>query len=230
MKHFKILKKNTNTLIILIFFFSINIQSQEYNKKTRNFIGTFHTNNTTINGISVGAFPNYTDQVRFVKTNGIRIEAPGIGFLAFMAGNSLLLGSDNNIYEEIVNGINISSGTIGDVLYNGITIAAVVQNGKKNNGIAITGMWNAMNIMNGVQISGLLNEAEYSNGLQVSLSNTTLYMKGIQIGGVNHADNKMTGLQIGLYNRSGKTKGIQIGLWNVNEKRSLPIINWNFKK
>lgn len=37
------------------------------------------------------------------------------------------------------------------------------------------------------------------------------------------------GLQIGIRNKSDNMKGIQIGLWNVNGKRKLPIINWNFK-
>jgi len=34
------------------------------------------------------------------------------------------------------------------------------------------------------------------------------------------------GVQIGLFNQTKKMKGVQIGLWNINEKRSLPFINW----
>jgi hypothetical protein len=37
------------------------------------------------------------------------------------------------------------------------------------------------------------------------------------------------GVQIALFNSSMNFKGIQIGLWNKNQKRSLPFINWNFK-
>jgi hypothetical protein len=37
----------------------------------------------------------------------------------------------------------------------------------------------------------------------------------------------MRGLQIGIFNASKHTKGVQLGIWNKNEKRKLPIINWN---
>jgi hypothetical protein len=37
----------------------------------------------------------------------------------------------------------------------------------------------------------------------------------------------MRGLQIGIFNTSKHTKGVQLGIWNKNEKRKLPIINWN---
>lgn len=62
--------------LIFIILFSIKVSSQEYNKKTRYLIGTFHTQNTTINGIAFGAFPQFNDKSRFVKTNGIRLEIP----------------------------------------------------------------------------------------------------------------------------------------------------------
>ena len=54
--------------LIFIILFSIKISCQEYNKKTRYLIGTFHTQNTTINGISLGAFPQFNNKSRFVKT------------------------------------------------------------------------------------------------------------------------------------------------------------------
>ena len=37
------------------------------------------------------------------------------------------------------------------------------------------------------------------------------------------------GVQIALFNKSSDMRGIQIGLWNMNGKRSLPLINWQFK-
>ena len=40
----------------------------------------------------------------------------------------------------------------------------------------------------------------------------------------------MRGLQIGVVNKSKNLRGIQIGIWNVNQKRRLPLINWNFKR
>ena len=208
---------------IVLLFISIYASGQDYKKKTRYLFGTFQTQNTTINGVSLGLFSTG----KYVKTNGIRLEVPGIGFIAFMANNSLI---PNNETTEIVNGINISSGTIENISYNGITLALVVQNGTVNNGLAIAGMWNAMGISNGVQISILLNEATTSKGVQIAFGNSAKLMKGIQIGVVNTVKKKMKGIQIGIYNKSKKTKGFQIGLWNVNEKRKLPLLNWKFKK
>lgn len=224
-------------ILILMILFSVKISSQDYSKKTRYLIGTFHTQNTTINGIAFGAFPNLNHKSRFVKTNGIRLEVPGLGFLAPVGNGSRVTGIEgvngNFIredygFDEIINGVNFSTGTIGDVSYNGITIGIIAQFGIMNNGIAIAGMWNAMDISNGIQISLLLNETLYSNGVQIALGNSALIMNGIQIGGRNYGK-EMNGIQIGIWNESKKTKGIQIGLWNINEKRKFPLLNWNFK-
>ncbi|MFU8844655.1 MAG: LA_2272 family surface repeat-containing protein [Bacteroidales bacterium] len=38
------------------------------------------------------------------------------------------------------------------------------------------------------------------------------------------------GIQIGLINKTRRLNGVQLGIWNQNEKRSLPIVNWNFKE
>ena len=227
-------------IIILAFltFFSINVFSQEYNLKKRYIIWTFHTENTTVNGISLGAFPNLNDKSRFVKTNGIRLEIPGLGFLAPLGNGSPISRIDSVSgkfnrkdykFDEIINGINISTGTVGKVNYNGITIGAIAQFGELNNGIALAGIWNAMNKSNGIQISLLANEALYSNGVQISLGNSAIIMNGLQIGGNNYSK-EMYGIQIGILNKSKNTKGLQIGIWNINEKRKFPILNWNFGK
>ena len=211
-------------LTIIIFFISFKIFSQNFEEKKRYLFGTFHTQNTTINGVSVGAFPQFNGKKRFVKTNGVRFEIPGIGLPALIVNGSLI-----NIDEtdEILNGLNISSGTIGNVAYNGMTLGLFVQNGTVINGLAIAGIWNAMDKSNGIQISGLLNEATSSNGIQISISNSAEYMTGFQIGGANYTNRKMIGIQIGIFNKSTNTKGIQLGLWNINENRTLPFINWS---
>ncbi len=224
--------------VIFIITLSIKTVCQKYNNKTRYFIGTFHTQNTTINGISFGAFPQFNNKSRFVKTNGIRLEIPGIGFFAPLGNGSPISRRDEidttfnskyYPYDEIVNGINISTGTVGEVMFNGITIGLIAQFGISNNGIAIAGLWNAMNTSDGIQISVLLNETLWCTGIQVSAYNSALVMKGFQLGVLNYGK-EMNGIQIGLFNKSSKTRGIQIGIWNINEKRKLPLINWNFTK
>jgi len=105
-------------LFFLLFY--LNVYSQDYNKKTHYLLGTFHTQNTTINGVSLGAFPQLNDKSRFVKTNGIRLEIPGIGFIAPLGNGSEITYTDSisgkfnrkeHELDEIINGINFSTGT-----------------------------------------------------------------------------------------------------------------------
>lgn len=206
---------------------AIQLNAQNFNEHTKNIIGTFHTKNSTINGLAVGAFPNM-DEDRFVKTNGLRLEIPGLGILAPLGNGFNLKENNTEAIDEIVNGINISGGTIGSFKYNGMTVGLIAQFGKENNGIAVAGMWNAMNISNGMQVSTFLNETITNNGIQAAfVTNKSINSNGIQIGAINSTE-KMYGIQIGLFNTSKQTKGLQIGAWNVNEKRKLPLLNWNF--
>jgi len=198
--------------------FCINSYSQDTISLNKRIIGTFHTSNVEYNGLSFG-FVSTMEDNRNVKTNGLRLEVPGIGIVSFM-GNGLPNATEpfdltNYKYSEIINGLNISTGSWCDCNYNGLTFAAVGQYGKLGNGFSLAGGWNIIDKQGGVQIA--------------IIANSSYYMKGVQISGFNYI-NSGSGLQIGLLNRSKNFKGIQIGLWNVNQKRKLPILNWNFKK
>ena len=224
-------------LTVFLLIFSSLLYSQDYNSKTRNIIGTFHAENTTINGMSFGVFTknpfnNYSTiekkEYRFVKTNGIRLELPGTGYFGFLFFDNLI--RDTIISGEIINGMNFSLGTIGDVEYNGITTAVFSQSGVKNNGIAVAIISNTMNISNGVQLSLILNETVKAKGVQLAiLGNGSEILNGFQLGFFNSAE-KLNGVQIGFFNKSTDVKGVQIGLWCVNQKRKLPFFNWSFKK
>ena len=195
-----------------------NIQSQdiwniELDKK---IIGTFHTEDTVINGFSFGIYSGVSDK-RNVKTNGLRLETPGIGMISFM-GNGVSSATEpfslkNYKFSEVINGLNISTGSWCECNYNGFTIGLVGQYGKLGNGISLAGGWNLIDKQNGIQLA--------------FIANNSYYMNGVQISAFNNISNG-SGLQIGIINRSKKFKGIQIGLWNINQKRSLPIMNWNF--
>jgi hypothetical protein len=52
--------------------------------------------------------------------------------------------------------------------------------------------------------------------------------KGVEIAGLGNSSALGRGVQVGLVNVCKHLKGIQVGLWNVNGKRSLPIVNWAF--
>lgn len=68
--------------------------------------------------------------------------------------------------------------------------------------------------INGVSLSVVMNKHYIINGLTVACSG-------------NH-DARCSGVQIGLINSCKNLKGFQIGLWNKNQKRSFPLINWCF--
>ena len=206
-------------IIFLICFLSFNsyIYSQDSLSIKNRVIGTFHTSNVNYNGISFGFASTIADD-RNVKTNGLRLEVPGIGFISFM-GNGFPNAKEpfdltNYNYSEIINGLNISTGSWCECNYNGLTFAAVGQYGKLANGFSLAGGWNVIDKQNGLQIA--------------ILANSSYYMNGVQIGAFNYI-NTGSGFQIGLFNNSKNFKGVQLGLWNVNQKRKLPLINWSFK-
>ncbi len=204
--------------LILLFSISISTYGQNTIEIKKSIIGTFHSKDKTYNGLSFGFASTMADD-RNVKTNGLRLEVPGIGFLSFM-GNGFPNAKEpfeltNYRFSEVINGLNISTGSWCDCNYNGLTIAAIGQYGKLGQGFSLAGGWNIIDKQNGLQIA--------------LITNSSYYMKGVQISAFNYI-NTGSGLQIGLFNESKNFKGIQIGLWNVNQKRKLPIINWNFKK
>lgn len=204
-------------LSIFSFAESTERPSQDSISVKKRAVGTFHTSNVVYNGLSFGFASTMADR-RNVKTNGLRLEIPGVGIVSFM-GNGFPNATEpfdltDFKYSEVINGVNLSTGSWCDCNYNGWTIAAVGQYGKLGNGLSLAGGWNMIDKQNGVQLSIITNSSYYMSGVQISAFNFIHTGKG---------------LQIGVLNRSKNFKGIQLGLWNVNQKRSLPIINWNFE-
>ncbi|WP_341836964.1 hypothetical protein WJU16_03645 [Chitinophaga pollutisoli] len=180
---------------------------------------TFHERNVRIYGISVGAYS--LNENANTTTNGIRVEAPGAGLLLSLmprapwdtAHGTTPETFPEDKFPQQANGINISA--LGGVCYrvNGISIGGLTQINWRVNGISVSAMINACEVMNGIQY-GTFNVCETANGIQLGMGVRTERLRGIQIGFMNASKN---------------TRGVQIGLWNENEKRKLPLINWNFR-
>lgn len=198
------------------------------------------------------------DSVSIVRSNGLRIEPISQSLLFFTlifpidmvnypSEETDYAAFDKKIPNEIINGINLSCGTNAFANVNGITLSAITQSLKNTNGIAIAGLGTCANRSNGIQISFFNTSALYSNGVMVGGFQTNVYKgRGVNLAfwyneykyydglmisvcnGVMTKPEAFSGLQIGIVNRTKKLRGIQIGLWNVNEKRSLPFINWDF--
>jgi len=210
-------------LILLLLIASTNaVLAQSPKRKNRFPVGTFHHKNQNITGISVGLYSGFDDdEDRNVHTNGIRLEPIGMGIAVPLIPSSPISETEGQFKatmaappSEVINGFNLSpAGTVCDCITNGVSAGLIGQINKQVNGISASLMMNFSESTNGIQLA-MFNESYAMNGLQIGISNTGRSARGLQIGLVNESDN---------------LKGVQIGLWNVNKKRKLPIINWNFK-
>jgi hypothetical protein len=206
--------------LLIFLFILINFQAIGQNYKNRPVAWYIPSINTRINGLAAGFIINsMKDKVPLSATvvNGLSLELVGVGFFLPLAPSSPIYSEVDSFYsidsnlDSIVNsyklarykinGISISAGGIGghDININGINLSGINTLTGKTNGFSACILININGVVNGVSIGGLVNN--------------TIQTKG---------------LQIGLFNRTTRLRGLQIGLWNHNEKRSLPIINWNF--
>ena len=155
----------------------------------------------------VGDFPNYS-------VYGVELDLNPLGFFSsiYIAVSGLFEptmyqpnddywdGIDSSDYEKTIYGLHITSFDIEPYIINGLDIT-------------LAGSF--FSVINGASISLLINKQDAVSGLTIApVGNHNIYCRGVQIG---------------LINTCSDLKGFQIGLWNVNQRRKLPLINWNFK-
>jgi hypothetical protein len=212
--------KNISIIIIIIissiFSFSQS-DSLEFDKKAKNryVIWLIPSAARNIYGIAIGPVGSEAVCNRpYTKySHGLNLQIPGQGFIqAFYMNNvhfqdfykikndSSKINYDTIPLRTVHNGIIISPLGTFTPKVNGISLSSFMSMGEKINGISFNLFWNLYNNI---------------NGASVGFVNTNGYVRGIQVG---------------LVNKTANLRGFQIGLWNKNERRSLPIINWNFKK
>lgn len=146
-------------------------------------------------------------------SHGLNLQIPGQGFLqAFYINkidfseaektpeNDSLAFYDTLPLRAVHNGLILSPFGTFTSEVNGISLSLFMSMGQTVNGISINALWNLYDKVNGVAIGAV---------------NTIGTVKGVEIGVVN---------------KTAHLHGLQFGLWNKNQKRSLPILNWNFKK
>lgn len=208
--------------IILLILFSATFSfsqsdSLEFDKKARDryVIWLIPSAAKNIYGIAIGPVGSEAICNRpYTKySHGLNIQILGQGFFQVFYINkvnfkdfyladkdSLLINFDTIPLRTIHNGIIISPLGTFTPKVNGISFSLFMSRGHKINGISFNLFWNLYN---------------YINGASIGFVNTAGSVKGIQVG---------------LVNKTVKLRGFQFGLWNKNERRSLPIINWNFKE
>jgi hypothetical protein len=212
MKHFGI-------FLITIFSLNISAYTQTVYRDTteikKNVAWYSPSNATIVNGVMFNVFPVMIneDTKNWPKINGLEIEISPVSiFSPFLAViNSLAARTHQPVDDSIqpliksdfkeINGLHIGLGDMESKWVNGIDISA-------------TGSF--FSFVNGASISLFMNKHYKINGVSLAAFG-------------NH-DIETNGIQIGLFNSSLKLYGVQFGLWNKNQKRSLPIINWVLKK
>lgn len=154
---------------------------------------------------------------------------------------------DQEIQPKKVNGVGLGFNGLGiffPVLFL-VNITSIDNWGI--NDIGSDPLPDKMNKINGMQLSIVNMEPTVTNGLELSLSSnisapsvingmavSPLYnfhhtANGVVISPLANVSQKCRGVQVALINVCKNSRGIQIGFWNENEKRKLPLINWNFK-
>jgi hypothetical protein len=216
--------------IITLFILSVTSTYGQTARKSRFPVGNFHQINTNISGLSVGLY-SLGDDERNTHTNGIKLEIIGLGIILPLVPKDPLTDANfaTEDFSEQINGMSISgTGTVCNCLINGISLGTISQLVTKINGFSGALMFNLAVEHNGLQL-GAMNAATKMRGVQLSLfGSSASEAMGLQFGAFNSMK-KGRGLQIGLFNDASHFKGIQLGLYNKNQRRTTPFINWNFK-
>jgi len=230
-------------LIVIIAMLLLTTFSSSAQQKVRGPIWISDDANTDVIGLSIAAYPKGLFQggnTPMSRTFGVKLEVFPLSPLYVLFVDQSHLKSDSeqtfqNILKEEINekvyGLNFETGSFSETDIYGISISGVFHYSRKSNGINIAGVYNTIELSNGLMMGVIGNEVYSGNGMMISgVVNYAQQFNGMQISLSNHINNRGAGLQIGLFNRAKNFRGIQLGLWNKNDKRSLPIINWQFSE
>lgn len=194
-------KKNTKCLLIpFLLILTFPVHAQDVQSRYPFWFAP--SKRTASYGITAGPFIG--EETR-QEVNGLYLELPGQGLVTIMLpGNPFVYYVDSlPTCANQINGVSLSlTGTVNtELAMRGLAINPVGSYYKKLRGVNIAGL------------AALVADA-----------------RGVNIGLFGNMCDRMNGLQMGLFNNARRLKGIQIGLWNVNQKRRLPLVNWNFKE
>jgi hypothetical protein len=203
-------------ILLLILFASAIFLNPSIAQKTRNVFWFMPSKAQKVNGVCFTLLPSdFVQDSGLVVINGLSISTDILNVMALSIGTVHLLFDKNAhkyvflTYAEkeekksdyIINGVNIGTGLLGDVDINGVNIQALY---------ILTGK------IRGVSINPIM---------------TKIYdYKSLIISGLYNKTTEGQGVQIGLINDCKNCQGVQIGLINKMGNRTVPFINFRFKK
>jgi hypothetical protein len=168
-----------------------------------------------INGIALGLRAKNIKNELYNERDSLVIRGLNLEINPF-AIFSLLSAQLSGPYPDSINTYNEIIKNDWQVKVHGLNISALTT-------------INEMHIR-GINLTGLITVVDEIHGLSISgINNFSYIMNGLSIAGIRNRATIARGVQIGLFNKSTELRGFQFGLWNINGRRSLPIINWQFK-
>lgn len=204
-------------LFVVLSSFRIDAQpSEEPDSTARRYVAWYSPAKAThVYGVMLNVFPKNglspAGEVQYPRIYGTELNLNPLGFFAapIFAIHCLDPRSWEHA-EKSVDSINFDAFK----KIHGLQIGVINMEPSIINGIDININGSMDSKTNGLIISAIVNKQYVSNGLTIgTLGNHNIECRGVQIG---------------LFNTARKMRGFQFGLWNRNEKRSLPLINWNF--
>lgn len=187
----------------------------DYIYRKKKFIWYTPSKVEEINGLAIGLYTKNIKNSVFNERDSLVVRGLALELNPF-AVFSLMNPRFNGPYPDSVNIYFEKLKKDWQVKVNGVNISLVnTINEMEIRGLNITPMLTVIDEVHGVSISGI--------------NNFSYILHGVSIAGIRNRAMITKGVQIGLFNKSTDLRGIQIGLWNTNAKRSLPIINWQFK-
>lgn len=201
--------------VILLFLFISNLVfAQTKNDSISNIIGFYPSKLKIINGVTIKYWDNDNPNHAITKSNGLRLGLNPLGlFTPFITVIHSIdfIGKDEMTMQNT------------DELE-----ALIAEKSNVVNGIDLSLLNMEKTHINGLEINFSGGFGTKVNGLSMAPLNAHAKINGIELGVIANVSYKCNGIQIGIYNNCQNLKGIQIGLWNKNQSRSLPIINFSF--
>jgi len=230
------------TTLTILLALSFNLGAQHTKQKIRGPIWITDDANTDVIGLSLAAYPKGIFQgwdTPMSRTFGVKLELSPLSPFFFLAPQSPLQSDSDKDFQNVLQGnpsekiygLNLETGNFVEKDIYGISLTAFLHYSRKNNGISLAGVSNTIERGNGLIMAFGGNGVYQANGAMIAFwGNSAHNFSGVQISAENYINGRGTGVQIGLFNKATNFRGIQLGLWNKNDKRSLPILNWQFSK
>ena len=201
------------TVVVTAFFLAVTTSLSAQDRK---YVMWYSPSKATdVYGVMLNFFPREVGDFPDYSVYGVELDLNPLGLFTSMLMVFEALDPELHQPDGTVEGLEKYPPAYVKKIY-GLQVGTMYAAGESIiYGLDIS-LWSFESTVNGASISGVMNKQYIVNGLTVAtLGNHNISCHGVQIG---------------LINTCSDLQGVQFGLWNVNQRRKLPLINWNFKR